>query len=443
MPSIRDLQPLVAEAREDLDREYKDWLDLTTNEHRATLAKAAIALVNHGGGFIVLGFEEVASDLKSHARPSNISEITQDAVNAAIWRYSSPGFHCEVHAVPHPTTRIVHPVIVVPGTMTEPVMCKRDCPNVIAQNKCYIRKLGPRSEEPQTGEEWRALLSRCVRAGRDDMLEAIRAIVSGRVDAPPASPGIADALRSFCDAAQQRWSALANTLPEGASGRFPHGHYEMGFALVGAQPATGLADLQERLGHARRIKLTGWTPFLDMMTPGWSPYPHENYIEAWVGRPIPGKGDGGPSHSDFWRVSPAGMLYTIRGYAEDALQDRPAGQLFDITMPVWRVAEALLFARRLADTFQDVDAIAIWSRFTGLQGRRLVSVTGSRAVFGDDVCETSDFIIEAQATLPQIDDNLVEVMHRLLVPLYERFSFFRLSEVLVEEELAKMTRGRF
>lgn len=137
------------------------------------------------------------------------------------------------------------------------------------------------------------------------------------------------------------------------------------------------------------------------------------------------------------------MLYTIRGYAEDALQDRPAGQLFDITMPVWRVAEALLFARRLADTFQDVDAIAIWSRFTGLQGRRLVSVTGSRAVFGDDVCETSDFIIEAQATLPQIDDNLVEVMHRLLVPLYERFSFFRLSEVLVEEELAKMTRGRF
>ena len=44
MPSIKDLEPLVSEPREDLSVEYKDWLDLTTNEHRATLAKAAIAL---------------------------------------------------------------------------------------------------------------------------------------------------------------------------------------------------------------------------------------------------------------------------------------------------------------------------------------------------------------------------------------------------------------
>ena len=43
MPSIKDLEPLVAEPREDLSVEYKDWLDLTVNEHKATLAKAAIA----------------------------------------------------------------------------------------------------------------------------------------------------------------------------------------------------------------------------------------------------------------------------------------------------------------------------------------------------------------------------------------------------------------
>jgi len=43
MPSIQELQPLVAEPREALDAEYKGWLDLTTNDHKAVLAKAAIS----------------------------------------------------------------------------------------------------------------------------------------------------------------------------------------------------------------------------------------------------------------------------------------------------------------------------------------------------------------------------------------------------------------
>ena len=443
MPSIQDLQPLVTEPREDIGSEYKDWLDLTTNEHRATVAKAAIALVNHGGGFIVIGFEDVAAGLQSHARPAAIPQVTQDAINAAIRRYASPEFHCEMYAVAHPTTGVIHPVIVVPGTMTEPVMSKRDCPGVISQTRCYIRKPGPRSEEPQTGEEWRTLLNRCVRAGRDDMLEAIRSIVSGRVEAPGVPPNAIERLRAFCDAGRTRWEELAKMLPEGGPGQFPHGYYEMGFALAGAQPAGGLADLQDRLRQARRIKLTGWTPFLDMTTPEWTPYPHQNFVEAWVGRPVPGRDDHDPSHSDFWRASPDGSLYTIRGYAEDALERRPAGQLFDITLPVWRIAEGLLFARRLAETYQDVDAIAIWCRFTGLNGRRLTSVTGRRATFGDDVSGTGEIAMEANATPHQIDDNLVEVMHQLLAPLYERFNFFRLPVVLVEEELDRMTRGRF
>lgn len=443
MASIQDLQSLVTEPREDLGSEYKEWLDLTTNEHKATVAKAAIALVNHGGGFIILGFADTAGGLHSNPRPAVIPEITQDAINAAIRRYASPEFHCEMHSVPHPTTNVVHPVIVVPGTMTEPVMSKRDCVDVIAQNKCYVRKPGPRSEEPQTREEWRALLNRCVRAGRDDMLEAIRSIVSGRVEAPTVLPSAIEELRAYCSAGKVRWSELADTLPIGAPGRFPQGYYEMGFSLVNARPAGGLADLRDRLRQARRIKLTGWTPFLDMSTSEWSPYPHHNFVEAWVGRPVPGRDDHDPSHSDFWRASPAGSLYTIRGYAEDALENRAPGHLFDVTLPVWRIAEGLLFARRLAESFEDVDAIATWCHFTGLNGRRLTSVTGNRAVFGDDVSGTDEIAIETQSTLQQIDDNLVEVMHQLLIPLYERFSFFRLPVVLVEEELSRMMRGRF
>jgi hypothetical protein len=443
VPSILELEPLIAEPREDLGVEHKGWLNLTLNDHKAVVAKAAIALANHGGGFIVIGLKEDGPELLSQVRPAAVPEITQDAINSAIRRFATPEFHCEMYGVKHPLTNVVHPVIVVPGTITVPVMCKRDCSDIIAQNRCYVRKAGPRSEEPRTAEEWRTLFNRCLRAGREDMLEAIRSIVSGRIEVPNTEPNALGLLGEFCNQAKNRWQELVEGEPQDSPSRFPNGYYEMGFGLVGASPTKSLAELHDSLATARRIKLTGWTPFLEMSTPGWSSYAHENVIESWVGRPIREEWmTREPGLCDFWRAAPDGRLYTIRGYSEDGLATRPAGQLFDVTLPVWRIAEGLLFANRLAATFENVDAIAIRCRFTGLAGRRLTSVVGNRAVFGDDVSGTNEITLSSEATPEQIQDNLAEVLHPLLLPLYERFSFFQLPFVLVEEELAAMRRGR-
>jgi hypothetical protein len=432
---------LVTDPREDLDIEYKRWLDLSKNEHRATIAKAAIALVNHGGGFIVLGFQEEKGHLSSLPRPVDVPDVTQDAINAAVSRYAAPTFHCEVHRVVHPVTKVAHPVVVVPGTLTEPVMTTRECSGILSLNRCYIRKPGPRSEEPKTGEEWRTLLNRCVRAGREEMLEAIRSIVSGRVSLQNPQPTVQEQLAAFCLSARERIAELTASVPPSAGCRFPYGAYEMGFALVDAEPVAGLSELQERLRVARRIKLTGWTPFLEIVRDPWVPYPHEDLIEAWVGRPST-DGSRDSAHSDFWRASKDGMLYTMRGYQEDST-DYPPGTVFDITLPVWRVGEGLLFASRLAETFTGTSAIAIECRFAGLEGRRMISLSGSRAVFGEDKSHSNEIVLRGVATLQQVKDNLVEVLHQLLIPLYERFDFFRLPATLVDEELNKMARGRF
>jgi predicted HTH transcriptional regulator len=59
MPTIDDLEPLLATPAEALDVEHKRWLDLRGNdEHKALLAKAVIALANEGGGVIVIGYRE-------------------------------------------------------------------------------------------------------------------------------------------------------------------------------------------------------------------------------------------------------------------------------------------------------------------------------------------------------------------------------------------------
>lgn len=438
-----DLQPLVDAPREDLGTEYKAWLDLSQNDGRATLAKAAIALANHGGGFVVLGFDEQGESLISAQRPEGIPEVTQDAVNAAVRRFATPEFHCEVHLIESAASGVEHPVVCVPGDQTEPVMSKRDCDGVIARNRCYIRKPGPRSEEPQSSEEWRTLINRCVRASREDMLESIRSIVSGRVDAVESPPNVKAELTQFSAAANGRWQELSAVLPESSPSRFPDGFYEMGFALIGNDPAQNLAVVQNRLQQARRIRMTGWGPFLELNRQEWQPYPHDGMVEAWVGRPVEERVlEHEPAHSDFWRVDRSGKLYTIRGYSEDGLESTPPGQVIDVTMPVWRVGEATYFALRYAEQFEDVEAMAIRVRFTGLNERTLTSVTGRRMMMDYRISRTDEVLLETTASLAQLRDNMVEVIHGLLTPLYEVFNFFHLSQALVEEELEHMRHGR-
>src|SRR5262245_10870138 len=170
MPTPAELERLLVLPNESMSLEYKSWLNLTQNHGRATLAKAAIALANNDGGIIVLGMRpenDQGGALESQPRPAELRRYSQDDVNAAINRYADPDFHCELMFAAHPETRTEHAFVIVPGGMTVPVISARDCEGVIAARRCYMREPGPRSEEPLTGEEWRTLLDRCVRAGRE------------------------------------------------------------------------------------------------------------------------------------------------------------------------------------------------------------------------------------------------------------------------------------
>ena len=100
-----NLLTLISEPREDLAFEYKNWLKLDQEKDKANLAKACIALANHGGGFLVLGFDEQSDSLISVPRPVDVVEITQDMVNSVIRSYANPEFHCELHKIRHPDDR--------------------------------------------------------------------------------------------------------------------------------------------------------------------------------------------------------------------------------------------------------------------------------------------------------------------------------------------------
>lgn len=179
---------LLNDAHETLDVEYKGWLDLTVGEHQADLAKAILALANHGGGLIVIGFAD--RPLVATPAPDDLdARYTTDTVNNIVIRYADPVFHVEV------TRRKGHPVLLVPGGHRVPVLARRSGPNDVhvRQHDVYIRRPGPRSESPQTSFEWRELFDRIKR----NDLEAVAlpaADAPTNVTAPevPGPPSVAE-----------------------------------------------------------------------------------------------------------------------------------------------------------------------------------------------------------------------------------------------------------
>lgn len=182
MPTTNELQALLQFPNEKLTVEYKSWLDFSGNSGKATLAKAAIALANEGGGVIVLGMREDTQrggSLESQPRPATMQRYSQDELNAAINYYADPKIHCELAFAEHVESKNEHAFVLVPRGMTVPVMSVRHCDGVIASQRCYVRKPGPKSEEPFTSEKWRGVMERGIVARRESMLDAIRTIVYG------------------------------------------------------------------------------------------------------------------------------------------------------------------------------------------------------------------------------------------------------------------------
>jgi hypothetical protein len=323
------------------------------------------------------------------------------------------------------------------------VMSKRGSEGTLSAQRCYVRKPGPRSEEPFTTEEWRRLLERCLHARRESMLDAIRVIVQGHTN-PLAAIEAGARLTEFSDAARSRWRALTEDLPEGDPGRMPHGRYELEFEIVGVQSAAGTVQLLDRMREASRTRHTGWGPFVQLTRPQLEPRPVDGNVEAWLGPIDVDRATRDAGHCDFWRASPAGLLFLMRGYEEDAEQRFRPGTIIDFTLPIWRVGEAMLYVARLAQQFDTGDPdILVRCHYYGLRGRRLDCLQPGRSLSTEYIPSDDEAALQTQATARQLDDNLVEVLHTLLSPLYERFSFFELPRDLVRMEIDQMRSHRF
>src|SRR6266550_2488212 len=124
MARIDELREFLDYPNETLDVEYKSRLDLSDNEHKASLARHIAALANHGGGKIIFGFND---DLTVSASIPGTGDISRDTVSGIVRRYLEPVLQCDVHFVKS-SAGSDHPIIIVPSHGAAPVCAKASGP---------------------------------------------------------------------------------------------------------------------------------------------------------------------------------------------------------------------------------------------------------------------------------------------------------------------------
>lgn len=221
---------------EALDFEVKGWLDMNDPEARGTVAKAMIALENHGGGFLLIGFiEDQGRLVSSPKRPASLTQYGTDEINAIIKKCAEPSFHAHVTLQKHPKTGDEFPIIQVAGTSKVPVRSCSATPNgTLRQNVYYIRRPGPASEAPMDGAEWDAMIRRCVLNQRNEIIDLLRSFI------PTVAPGnlqaLVDeraALNQFVSDSFGRWSAINYALPNDDPSKIKHGWFSFACQIVG------------------------------------------------------------------------------------------------------------------------------------------------------------------------------------------------------------------
>jgi hypothetical protein len=230
--------------------------------------------------------------------------------------------------------------------------------------------------------------------------------------------------------------------------RYHAGTWQVSYLMSGEIPARKMTEFRDIL--AQLALAHSGRPMWDFNfgDPGSRPQRIEGVYEQWLGRIKGLDGVGSP----FWRASPDGKVFLIRGHHEDMQAvasdlGLPAGTALFIEQPIRCVGTALLHAQALALALGAADC-KILARFewSGLKGRRLMRhprlglpPVAPRVAHQD--------VVRSEIVVPCPDavncSGLVDLVVPAVEPMYEVFDYDMEDwlKAIIGQELDRLRLG--
>lgn len=385
---------LVSRPGEALNVEIKRWFDPQQDAGIATIVKAAFALRNRNGGYLVLGFDDKTLKPDNTNRPFDIrAAFHLDQVQGIISRYASVPFEIEVAFEQHDGNE--HAIIVIPEGVITPVAVKRDLvtspggKTLLGVGEVYFRTLntnGTPSTARARPEDWPDIMQICFDNRKADIGRFLRRQLSGPglttvlemlggAQAPP-PPTLRDRADALLVDGQQRFEHILakrsltpeqQPLSDAASWSIA--------LVVDPKRSDVVADHTFLAAVASsNPKFSAWPPWLDarfLVDEAARPIVIDNGWEALIISPLAGWSN----HLDFWRLDPEGKFFLQRMLQDDTVPQRVRpGLLLDPTLAVLRVAEVIavgLSVTRELGWDAKTAQLGFAFRWTKLNGRRL------------------------------------------------------------------------
>jgi len=437
------IQSLIDSPSETLSVEIKNWIRPDEPHGQAKIVRAALALRNQDGGYLVIGFDDKSLTQDRANIPQNVrATYHSDTIQGLVGRFASEPF--EISVAFGRRGDLEHPVIVVPSGVKTPVASKSsleiDGKPAVSQNDVYVRTLNS-SNVPATSKanwkDWRALVDRCYDNRDADIgrfirrhltgggLSALRDYLEG-VGAVSSPTAPAEQVAGLLDLAATRMDQIASdreiVVPK-------VGWWSAAFVIEGQVPSQSKGKEFLRRLDSSNPRLTGWPMWLvsDRFSDSSShPFKADGVWEALV------DAMGIVRHFQYMRYDPVGQFAQRSALVDDTAEGGPTpNTVLDFAFAVQDCAEAiavgLVFAKAM-ECAVDSTTLHFAFRWSGLAGRELSSwAHRNRYISPGRKAHQDEVTINVAVPLDTPSQSIGALLHMPLQELYEVFDDFQLS----------------
>jgi hypothetical protein len=384
---------LVAHPSEALNVEIKGWIDPSAPEGIAKIAKAALAIRNRDGGFLIIGFDNATLEPDGDNRPSDVrATFHHDNIQSIVSRYASDKFEITIAYGRRDGSE--YPVIVIPEGVRVPVACARDLydgkERLLREGEVYFRTLnanGTPSTAAARPGDWADLGEICFENREADIGRFLRrylggtnldALIARLAEASVAPVPTTSTLRQrLLDTGEERFqAALARRQPtqnEPDVGRL--GSWSVAL-VIDPRRETALpdADFLNTIASSNP-RYNGWPVWLDSRSFNDKSARPRVIDHAWQAL-IVSVSTGWSTHVDFMRLDPRGEFYLNRVLRDDLSDKVEPGTALDAILMMMAAAEVIAVGLALTRGLgwpPETTTLAFGFRWKGLSGRELAS----------------------------------------------------------------------